>query len=159
MRREPATTAPWKSQTLPAELLDDRYGRAQAPEGFKQQPDALLHLLVRIENHLRADVVKKADGKRDRQCTAPGLVQQSTLHARLQHVQLSLAHGALQSQQQAVVELCRIVDTVLVENERIGEGAQLQQTVPIGGVASESRYLQPQHQAGAAQTALRPGFL
>src|ERR1022692_4157872 len=52
-RREPPTTAARKLQALAAQRFDDRDGRAQPPEGFKQQPDALLHLLVWIENHLR----------------------------------------------------------------------------------------------------------
>ena len=136
-RREPPTTAARKLQALAAQRFDDRDGRAQPPEGFKQQPDALLHLLVWIENHLRVVIVEKANGQRQRQLPAPDLVQQSALHARLKHVQLGFPHRALQSQQQAIVELRRIVDAVLDEDARIGVGAQLQQAVPIGGVASE----------------------
>src|ERR1039458_2648139 len=81
-RREPAATAARKLQSLLAELLDDRDRRAQPPEGLNQQADALLHLLVRIENHPRVGIVKQADGQGQRQLAAPDLVQQPALHAQ-----------------------------------------------------------------------------
>ena len=39
--------------------------------------------------------------------------------------------------------MCRVVDTVLVKNEGVGERADLEQTVPVGRVAGESRDLEP----------------
>jgi hypothetical protein len=53
------------------------------------------------------------------------------------HVQLGFAHGPLEAEQQAVVEVRGIVDAILVEDEGVGERADLQQPVPVGRVAGE----------------------
>jgi len=45
----------------------------------------------------------------------------------LKHVQFGFAHGAFQPQQQAIVESGRTYRPFLIQNERIGERAQLQQ--------------------------------
>jgi hypothetical protein len=66
-------------------------------------------------------------------------------------VQLRLAHGALETEQQTVVEVGRIVDAVLVEDEGVGEGADLEQPVPVGGVAGEARDLEAEDDAGVAE--------
>jgi hypothetical protein len=51
-------------------------------------------------------------------------------------VQFRFAHGAFESKQQSIVEMCGIVEPVLVKNERVREGADFKQTVPVGGIAS-----------------------
>ena len=68
-----------------------------------------------------------------------GLIQNATLQPRTEYVQLGFAHSSLQPEQQAIIELGRIIDTVFVQNERIGEGTDLQQPMPIDGVTCQSR--------------------
>ncbi len=53
-------------------------------------------------------------------------------------MQFGLAHGAFQPQQQTIIESARIVQTVLVKNQCIGECTQLEQAVPVGVVASQA---------------------
>jgi hypothetical protein len=53
-------------------------------------------------------------------------------------VQLGFAHRALEAEQQAIVEAGRIVDAILVEDQGRGQGAELDQAVPIGRVAGET---------------------
>jgi hypothetical protein len=50
-------------------------------------------------------------------------------------VQLGLAHRALQTEQQPIVEVGRVIETVLVADQRPGERGDLQQAVPVGVVA------------------------
>ena len=69
-------------------------------------------------------------------------------------MQLGFAHRALEPEQQAVVEVAGAVDTILVHDQRIAESADLQQPVPVAAVAGQPRYLQSQHDAGAAQADL-----
>jgi hypothetical protein len=64
--------------------------------------------------------------------------------------QLGLADGPLEAEQEAVVEVRRVVEAVLIEDEGVGEGADLQQPVPVGRVAGEAGDLQPEHDTGAA---------
>ena len=67
----------------------------------------------------------------------------------MQHVQFRLAHRALESEQEPVVEVSGIVDAVLVEDQRVAQRADLQQPMPVGGVAGQPRDLEPEHDAGA----------
>jgi hypothetical protein len=66
-------------------------------------------------------------------------------------VQLRFAHRPLQAQQQAIVEVSRIVNTVLVENQRAGERSEFQQTMPVGIVARQAGYLQAEYDARVTQ--------
>src|SRR5436309_2079444 len=61
---------------------------------------------------------------------------------RVGDVELGLTHRALEAQQQPVVEVTGIVDAVLVEDERVGERADLEEPMPVGGAPREPRDFQ-----------------
>ena len=65
-------------------------------------------------------------------------------------MKLRLAHGPLEAEQQPVVEVCRVVDTVLVEDQGVAQRADLEQPVPVRGVACQPRDLEPQDDARAS---------
>jgi len=75
-------------------------------------------------------------------------------HPSAQHVQLGLAHGALETEKQPVVEVRRIVDTVLVQDQGAAQGTNLEQAVPIAGVARQAGDLQAHDDARAARADL-----
>ncbi len=93
--------------------------------------DALLDLLVGIQSHLALRVIKEAHRERHAQLSAPRFAQQATAHPRLHHMQFRFTHGALESQQEPVIKVSGIVETVLIENQSVAEPADLQQPVPI----------------------------
>jgi len=64
-------------------------------------------------------------------------------------VQLCLAHGALEPEQETVVEVRGVVDPVFVQDQRVEQGADLEQPVPIRVVAGEPRDFESEHDAGA----------
>ncbi len=66
-------------------------------------------------------------------------------------MELRLAHCPLQAEQQPVVEGGRLIDAILVEDQRAAQGAQLDEAVPIGRVAGQSGDLQAHDDAGPAQ--------
>ena len=72
-------------------------------------------------------------------------------HARLEDVDLRLAHRALQPQQQAIVVKAGIVDAVGIADQRVEESAHLQQLMPIPARARQARDLDPEHQADVAK--------
>ena len=74
-------------------------------------------------------------------------------------MQLGLAHRALEAEQEAVVELGRIVDAVFIEDEGCGQGAQLDEAMPIGRVAGEPRDFQAHDDAGLAECHFADEFL
>ena len=69
-------------------------------------------------------------------------------------MQLGLAHGALEAEQQPVVEVGRVIEAVLVADQRAGQRADLQQPVPVGVVAGQPGHLQAEHDPGPAHADL-----
>src|SRR6516225_4999520 len=55
--------------------------------------------------------------------------------------------------------MARIVEPVFIEDECVGERADLEQPVPIRRIACQSRNLQSEHNAGSPQTHLRHQLL
>ena len=94
-----------------------------------------------------------------RQLPTPRLIQKPSAQPRVQKVQLRFAHRAFHPQEQPVVEVVRIVQAVFVENQRLAQGADLQQAMPVGAVARQARDFQPQDDPRPAQTHLRDEFL
>ncbi len=52
-------------------------------------------------------------------------------------MQLGLAHGAFETKQETVVEQGRVIDAVGIADQRVGDAAQIDETMPVGIVASE----------------------
>lgn len=48
-----------------------------------------------------------------------------------------------------------MIETIRVADERVGDAAQIEQSIPIGVVARESRHFQAQHQPDAPERDLR----
>jgi hypothetical protein len=69
-------------------------------------------------------------------------------------VQLGLAPGAEDAQQQAVGVLAGVVDPVLVDDQGVGQGADLQQAVPVGAGAGQAGRFQAEDRAGLAEADL-----
>src|SRR5215471_2675256 len=70
-----------------------------------------------------------------------------------------LRHSALQAKQNSVVKVAWIVESVLIEDEGVGECADFQEPVPVRGVACQSRDFQAEHNPGFFQTHFRDQLL
>ena len=93
----------------------------------------------------------KADRQPSAQLTARRLVANAAVEAGSQDMQLGFAHGALEPEQEAVVEEGGMIDAVGVADQRIGEAAQLDEAMPIGVVARQARDLEPEHEADVSE--------
>jgi hypothetical protein len=67
----------------------------------------------------------QGDRQRTAQLAAGGLVSDPAVQAGAQHMQLGLAHRALQSQHQPVVEQPRMVEPVAVSEQGVGHPGQI----------------------------------
>ena len=128
-----------------AKGLDGLGGGPDAYEGLEKVGDRLPDLPVRIEGHLSGRVVDQPGGQGATEFAPARLVEAPAAQACLDHMQFGLAHGALEAEQEAIVEACRIVDAVFVEDEGVGKGANLQQALPVGIVARQTRDFQAHH--------------
>ena len=137
--------------SLLPEVAHHRPRGAGALEGLEHETDGALDLLVGIEHQLSigADDVPQRRGHR--QLAAARLVELSADQARAQHMQLGFTHRALEPEQQAIIEVGRVVESVFVQNERLAQRADLQQAMPVARVTGESRDLQPHDHADATE--------
>jgi hypothetical protein len=81
----------------PGEVAHDLAGGAGAAEGLEEEPHGALDLRVRVQRQaLRGRVPDKPEGGVHPQLAPPRLVELAAEEARAQHVELGLAHRALQ---------------------------------------------------------------
>ena len=134
-------------QALGPEPFRRRHRRALVPERLEHQPDRLDDLPVAVEPHLPILIVGQPDRQRDAQLAARRLAALPADQARLDALQLELADGALDVQQQLVAAIARVVHAGLVENQRVGNVRHLQQLAPVVVVAGQPRDLETEHDA------------
>ena len=87
----------------------------------------------------------EAHGQAAAQLAARRLVADAAVQACAQNMQLGLAHGALEAEQQSIVEHGRVIDAVGIADERVGEAAEIEQAIPVGVVAGEAGDLETEH--------------
>ena len=68
---------------------------------------------------------------------AGGLEAQGFLRALSQNRQLQLAERSLHAEQQPVINLLRVINAILVNDQAMNKGAKLQKRVPITAIASK----------------------
>ena len=135
-------------QPVMVERVDDRARGSGPRERREQVTQRVLDGAVGVEHDLPGRVLDEPDRERHRQLSASGFGQDPALQPGTDEVQLGLAHRALQAEQQPVVEVCRVIETVLVADQRAGERGDLQQAVPVGVVARQPGDLESEHDPG-----------
>jgi hypothetical protein len=97
-------------------------------ESFKQieyQANRRLRLRVRIEGDLARRAPQIAHRQRLAQFTAPRLRPPAFEHARLKNVEFCFRHCPLQSEQQAVIIIGRIINAIGVRDQRVKQRTDL----------------------------------
>lgn len=149
-RRLVVAQARWKAQALVAEHLHRLTCGAHARECLEEVSDRLPDLGVGVEDHVAGRVVHEAGGQWTPILAAAHLVEDSAAQPGLQDMQLGFAHGSFQTKHKAIVKVRRVVHPILVEDQRVGERANLQQAVPVGIVSGQAGDFETHHDAGAA---------
>jgi hypothetical protein len=70
-----------------------------------------------------------------------------------------LCFRSIQSEKKTIIVVTGIVYSILIQDQGIGERADLQQPVPVCGIARQPRDLQAEDDAGLAQTDFRHQLL
>jgi hypothetical protein len=134
------------------EGADHAVGRAGPLERPEYLGDRGPDLLVGVDDRLAVLVVDVADRQRKPQLAALRRRTLGALQARADDVQLGLRHLRLQRQQQPVVEVLEVIDTVGVDHQRVGQRAKLKQPLRLGARAGQPGDLQLEDRADLAQT-------
>jgi hypothetical protein len=116
---------PGEGQPGGVERLDHGGGRPGGLERGEQVPDRALDGGVGVEDDVPGGVVDQADGQRHDQLAAAGLGQDPAAQPGPDEMELILADLPFHAQDQAVVEVPRVVEAVLVADQGAGHGADL----------------------------------
>jgi hypothetical protein len=69
-------------------------------------------------------------------------------------MKLRFTHRALEAEQETIIEMRRIIHSVLVKDQCVGEGADFQQAVPVGVVSRQTGDFESHHNPGMAHAYL-----
>ena len=93
----------------------------------------------------------KADWQAAPEFAARGLVANTAIQTCAQYVKFGLAHGALQTQQESIVEMPRMVDAIRIADQRIADAGKIDETMPVSVIACEARHFKTEHDADMAE--------
>jgi hypothetical protein len=120
--------------------------RAGGCEALEHRADGAADRLVRVQQDLPGPLAPDQPGRQlDPQLAAGSLAAQPAEHPGPQHLELCLGHGALEAQQEPVIEHAGMVDAGLVGDQGVGDPAQIEQAIPLGRGAGQPGDLQRQH--------------
>ncbi len=142
---------PGEGQPGGPEGLHDGGGRPGRLEGGEQVFQGAADGGVGVEDDVPGGVVGQADGQRHDQLAAAGLGQHPAPQPGPDEMELSLAELAFHPEQEPVVEAARVVEAVFVADQGAGHPAELEELVPVGGVAGQPGAFQAQDDPGPAR--------
>src|SRR5262245_60236222 len=114
--------------------------------------NGLLHALVRILLDPVASDFHIARGNTKNQGATARLLTQRLLRALAKQRQFELAHRPLHAEQQPIIGMARIVDSVFVDDDRSDQSTELDQSMPIAAIPGETRGLDREHGTDTALT-------
>jgi hypothetical protein len=130
-----------------------------AIELVEDQVHHLLRLLVGVESQPHSGLPHIADRRVMEQLATAGLVQSPLVHPGAEEVQLGLAHDAFETQEQPVVEVGRVVQPIVVAQERPEQAAGADQGDPVRIGASQATGVLSQKYADMIKTEFREDVL
>ena len=141
-------------EMMVGEVLDDRQGGSRLLEQVEDQPDRLLDLFVGVEDDPALGIVDQPRGQPEPELALGGLLELATQEAGTKQVEFGLAHRPQESQEEAVGVLSGVIDPILVDDQGVGEGTDLDETIPIAARPRQARGFQAQDGPGPAQADL-----
>jgi hypothetical protein len=150
-----ATPEPRRAlEVMISEMFDDGQGRWRLVEQIEDQADCLLDLFVGIENDPALKIVDQPCRRPEPKLAIGCLLQFAAQKAATNQVKFGLAHGSQESKEKPVGVLSGVINPVLVDNQCVGQGTDLDETIPITARSCQARGFQAQDGAGPAQANL-----
>lgn len=141
LRSSPRTQIVSRSQGVSSRSVvsPDEARIARLTAWFWMEPD--LSLLIAPD---------EAHWKSSAQLSSRRFVADSPIEPRPKDVQFCFRHGALESQQEPVLEQCGVVKAVA--NQGVGHPTQVHEPIPVGVVAGESGDFQSEYNSDSTRT-------
>ena len=137
------------------EVAQDLADGAEPVVQVEDQADRRLRLLVGIQDDLPGGPAHIAHGDGPAQLAAPRLGHPRFEHSGFENVQFGFRHGRLQAQQEPViVTAAGIIHRFGIGDERVEQGADLEQLVPVPARPRQARHLDAEDEADVAEADL-----
>ena len=130
-----------KFDALLAHPQNDLAGAAEFAELGEYQADRLPHTRIGIDFQAVAGGEHVADRYQAVELAAARLLLSRLQRALPDRSEFHLAEGALHAQEQTVIGQARIVDAVLVDDQRPHNDAEVQQRMPVASITRQPRGL------------------
>jgi hypothetical protein len=151
--------APRQAQVPLPQPAHDLGGGLAGQEQVEHQGQPVLHFPVGMLEHLSAGIAHQPHRQAQSQLATLGLVQQPGVKPVPQGVQLHLGDLALEAQQQPAVDRGRVINALVVAQQTVAVAAGVQQRIPVGTVAGQSRGVVGEDDADLAQRHVRHQLL
>src|ERR1700753_1891113 len=107
----------------------------------EHEPDCIAHPGIRINVDSIMSDLYIADRHGQEELATTSLLFERPQRALPKDRELQFAHRALHTQQQPIVWVARIVNAVLIHNDRADQAAELDQGMPVTPITRQSRHL------------------
>ena len=126
-------------------VLDEPHRRlaraAQLEELSEDQIDGALYAKVRIFLQPLIARLEKPDRSLDDELTTTCLRPPRFEGSLSEEIDLILAHAPLEAEQQPIIRTTRIVDRLVIDEQRVDHAAHLDELVPVAVISREARDL------------------
>src|SRR6266851_539187 len=142
----------WEAQVKLRKGTDDGQGRGRLLKEREDQANGFGNGFIWVKHNPADGIVNQTDRQAKTQAPLFGFALFSSLQAALQPMKLGLRHAALETEQQPVVMGPGIIDSFVINDKRIAQCTDFQQSIPIATRTRQARNLQAEHCSNVAQT-------
>src|SRR5262249_24813628 len=139
-------------QMILGEIFPNGPGAAQLGELVKNEPQASLYLLIRIESDCAVSLASQTCRQKNPQFSALCFMSSSGVQARSDLMEFRFAHNARQTEDQTIVVKTRVIEFLAISDESAEHRAKVKQMIPSAIIAGESRGVQTHDQTDSTKT-------
>ena len=116
--RRAAISISRNQQMILGEIFPNGSGAARTGELVKNEPQASLYLLIRIESDRAVSLTSQTCRQKNPQFSALGFMSSAGVQARSDLMEFRFAHHARQAENQTIVVKTRVIEFLAISNER-----------------------------------------
>jgi hypothetical protein len=136
-----------KAAIVARQVVEHPPGGANLVVLVEDEADDVAHLLVGVHVDPIGKELDVAQRHVVEELTALGLVQSASLQSYSHSYMFAFDDCTLQSEQEPVVAVLRVVDTILIREDGPEEGAHFQEVIPISVIAGDAAHLDAEDEA------------
>ena len=88
------------------------------------------------------------------QFAACGFIANSTFESGAEDMKFCFRHDALQSEHQPIIKKRRMIETIAISDQSVGDAAEIEEAIPVSIVARQARDFEAEHDADMSRAQL-----